>query len=119
MFYIVTSIIFFTISLCFILLRKKINSKFLNNLYNKLKTFITKYYKFLIFVLFALTFFTSTYKLGEVPYGLHVDEAGMAYDAISISQYGVDRYLNKLPVYLINYGRRTKCYVYVSYCPIN
>ncbi len=119
MFYIITSIIFFIISLCLILLRNKINITFLNNLYNNLKTFANKHYKFLIFSLFMLTIFTSTYKLGEVPYGLHVDEAGMAYDAISISKYGIDRYLNKFPVYLINYGGRTKRNVYVSYGIVN
>ena len=51
-----------------------------------------------------MTVVTSVFKLGAVPYGLHVDEAGMAYDALSLSKYGVDRYLNHLPVYLINYG---------------
>lgn len=119
MFYIITSIVFFIISLYLISLRNKINNTFLDNLYNNLKTFANKYYKFLIFLLFMLTIFTSTFKLGEVPYGLHVDEAGMAYDAISISKYGVDRYLNKFPVYLINYGGRTKCNVYVPYSTIN
>ena len=42
--------------------------------------------------------------LNEVPFGLHVDEAGMAYDAFSFANWGVDRYLNSYPVYLINYG---------------
>ena len=48
--------------------------------------------------------FTRLFLLNEVPYGLHVDEAGMAYDAYSLAHFGVDRYLNSFPVYLINFG---------------
>lgn len=47
---------------------------------------------------------TRLYKLTEVPFGLHVDEAGMAYDAWSLANFGIDRYLNKFPVYFINFG---------------
>ena len=39
-----------------------------------------------------------------MPNGLHVDEAGMAFDALSLITNGTDRYLNNLPVYLINFG---------------
>lgn len=42
--------------------------------------------------------------LMELPAGYHVDEAGMAYDAWCLSQYGVDRYLKSWPVYLTNFG---------------
>lgn len=42
--------------------------------------------------------------LMELPAGLHIDEAGMAYDAWCLSQYGVDRYLKSWPVYLTNFG---------------
>lgn len=82
----------------------KENNTFFNNLYEKVKFYANKYYKILILILFILTIFTSVFKLGAVPAGLHVDEAGMAYDALSLSKYGVDRYLNHFPVYLINYG---------------
>ena len=119
MLYIITSIIFFIAILCLILFREKINYGFLNNLYDKLKVFTNKYYKVIVFILFIFTAFTSVFKLGEVPYGLHVDEAGMAYDAISILKYNVDRYLNKFPIYLINYGGRSECNVRISYSIIN
>ena len=33
-----------------------------------------------------------------------MDEAGMAYDAWCLANYGVDRYLKPFPVYLTNYG---------------
>lgn len=52
---------------------------------------------------FALLFLL-TYKLGSVPNGLHVDEAGLAYDAISLAKHGVDRYLYDFPAYFINFG---------------
>ena len=48
--------------------------------------------------------FTRLFLLNDVPYGLHVDEAGMAYDAYSLAHFGVDRYLNSYPIYLINFG---------------
>lgn len=44
------------------------------------------------------------WRLDTLPFGLHLDEAGMAYDAWCLSQYGVDRYQTSWPVYLYNYG---------------
>ena len=61
-------------------------------------------YNTIVIVLFIITIFTTLYKIGEVPAGIHVDEAGMAYDAWSIANHGVDRYLYNFPVYFINYG---------------
>ena len=72
-------------------------------------------FNFAIAFLFLLAVFTSVYKLGEVPYGLHVDEAGMAYDALSLAKYGVDRYLNPYPVYFINFGGgQSAMYTYLA-----
>lgn len=48
--------------------------------------------------------FTRIWKLATLPLGIHIDEAGMAYDAWCLSQYGVDRYLKPWPVYLTNFG---------------
>lgn len=56
------------------------------------------------FFMGLLAVFMHFYKLGSVPYGLHIDEAGMAYDAFCLANYSVDRYLNHLPVYLTNFG---------------
>lgn len=108
MVYTIFNIIFVVISLVIILIgilwKKKEENEKSKDIYDKIKEFFNKYYKLLIVILFLLTMFTSLYKIGEVPYGMHVDEAGMAYDAYSLSEYGVDRYLNKFPVYLTNYG---------------
>lgn len=48
--------------------------------------------------------FVLTFKLGAVPAGLHVDEAGMAYDALALAEQGTDRFGYHNPVYLINFG---------------
>ena len=65
-----------------------------------------------IFLLFAIILL---YKIGLIPQGLHVDEAGMAFDAISIITNGTDRYLNQLPVYLVNFGGgHSSLYAYLT-----
>ena len=68
---------------------------------SKMIKLISKYNIVLLIIGFL---FTRLFLLNEVLYGLHVDEAGMAYDAFSLANWGVDRYLNSYPVYLINYG---------------
>lgn len=62
------------------------------------------YYSITAAFLFLLFAFLLLHKVTEIPTPWHVDEAGMAYDALSISEYGVDRYLYKDPVYFINFG---------------
>ena len=54
--------------------------------------------------LFLIFLITRLWRIDIIPFGLHYDEAGMAYDAWCLSQYGVDRYLNSWPLYLTNYG---------------
>lgn len=65
---------------------------------------INKHYKKILLVFLLLIFITRIYKFGEIPNFIGVDEAGAAYDAYCLSEYGVDRYLNSFPVYLINFG---------------
>ncbi len=69
-----------------------------------------------IFVAICIIFaFILLYKLGIIPAGLHVDEAGMTYDAMSLASNGTDRYLNKFPVYFINYGGgQSALYTYIT-----
>lgn len=101
------NILFLFFALAIILLSK---SQFQNNGYNEVTSskicldVSTKGFALVVVVLYFVTLFTSVFKFGEVPYGLNVDEAGMAYDAISIVNYGVDRYLKPYPVYFINFG---------------
>lgn len=54
--------------------------------------------------IFAVFCVTRLWKLAGLPYGIHIDEAGMGYDAWCLAHYGVDRYLKSWPVYLVNYG---------------
>ncbi len=54
--------------------------------------------------IFLIALFLRIYKLGILPYGIHIDEAGMGYDAYSIAHWGLDRYYKFYPVYFLNYG---------------
>ena len=62
------------------------------------------YYYLILFTLFFAFAFLLFYKISEIPAPYHVDEAGMAYDALSLAKYHCDRFLYKFPVYFINYG---------------
>ena len=55
-------------------------------------------------VLFGLLLFSRIYKLDELQQGLAIDEVGSAYDAFSLSHYGVDRWEKSWPVYPNNHG---------------
>lgn len=119
MFYIIINILFVIITTVLVLRMNICNvenkSKILIKICDKTENFINNNFKLLTVTLFLLTIFTSLYKLGNIPYGMHVDEAGMAYDAYSIAKYGVDRYLNNYPIYLINYGGgQSAMYAYVA-----
>lgn len=77
--------------------------------------FINKHYKKILLVFLLLIFITRIYKFGEIPNFIGVDEAGAAYDAYCLSKYGVDRYLNSFPLYLINFGgRQSALYAYAT-----
>lgn len=67
---------------------------------NKKKT-INRFIFAGIILLFAIT---RLWKLNLLPYGLHYDEAGMAYDAWCLANYGTDRFLKSWPVYLNAFG---------------
>ncbi len=55
-------------------------------------------------VLFVLLLISRIYKLNELQQGLAIDEVGSAYDAWSLSHYGVDRWEKSWPVYPNNHG---------------
>ncbi len=66
-------------------------------------------------VIGAVFVFTRLFLLTSVPRGLHVDEAGMAYDAFCLANYGTDRYMTYHPVYLTNYGSgQSALYAYLA-----
>lgn len=74
-----------------------------------------KYVEYLLLAIFVFVMgFMHLYRLTMVPYGLNVDEAGAAYDALCITRYGVDRYLNSWPVYFVNFGDgQNALYIYM------
>lgn len=71
---------------------------------NWLDNFINSHYKIILAIFLVLVFITRIYKFGETPSFIQVDEAGAAYDAYCLAEYGIDRYQNSYPLYLINYG---------------
>lgn len=74
-----------------------------------------KYLYWICTCLIFLTFLvTRLWNLMTIPFGLHVDEASMAYSAWSLANFGVDRYLKSWPVYLINFdGGQSVLYCYL------
>lgn len=76
---------------------------------------IKKYGKYVWLIIILVSIANFIFRLSKVPQGLHVDEAGAMYDAICLSQYGVDRYLYKMPIYLINFGGgQSALYAYLA-----
>lgn len=68
----------------------------------------------LFLILIVLFGITRLWKLTILPYGMHIDEASMTYTAWSLSEYGVDRYLNPWPVYFSNFDSgQSAMYVYL------
>lgn len=80
-----------------------------------IKFIINNKAKLIFLIILAIAIFTRLYKISEIPHGVNVDEAGMAYDAYCLANYGTDRYLNHNPVYLINFGGgQSAMYAYVA-----
>lgn len=81
--------------------------------------FIKKHkYKILYFIALGATLFTwfrmHTFMISIVPWGVHLDEAALGYNAYCIANYGVDRYLNHMPVYIANFeGGQSAMYTYL------
>lgn len=65
---------------------------------------LSKMYWLALAFCFGLAVFVRLYQIDSVPNGIHIDEAGMAYDAWSLAHYGVDRFQMPYPVYFTNFG---------------
>ena len=58
--------------------------------------------------------FFRFFKLSGLPKGVYVDEPPLMYNAYCLANYGVDRYLHKLPIYPQNwYGGQSPLYTYL------
>lgn len=71
---------------------------------NRIADYIEKNYQIFFVLIILIAFVINIYQIGKVPNTVNCDEAGMAYDAYAIANYGVDRFLNRFPVYFINFG---------------
>ena len=65
-------------------------------------------------LIFLLALFLRVYRLNDLPYGIHMDEAGMGYDAYSLANWGLDRYYKFYPIYFINFGGAPKRSVWIE-----
>lgn len=85
---------------------------------NKIDIFCNKHYKKIWIIFVVILFITVIYKFGDIPTYIGVDEAGMAYDALNIAEYGTDRYMNSYPLYLTNFGtgQSSLCAYLVALC---
>lgn len=82
----------------------------------KIKEKILSKKELIIFILIMIiAIFSRGYKLNSIPVGIHVDEAGMAYDAFCLATNGTDRWLNSFPAYLENFGGgQSALYAYIA-----
>lgn len=81
----------------------------------KVLTFLYKHY-FLIglSVILCAAFLSRILFLTSIPNVIHTDEAALGYNAWSIVHFGVDRYLNEMPVYPQNFnGGQSPLYTYL------
>ncbi|MDE6925497.1 MAG: glycosyltransferase family 39 protein [Acetatifactor sp.] len=70
-------------------------------------------YKIAIMAILAFALFLRVFRLTQLPDALHFDEASVGYNAWCLAHYGVDRYLNKMPVYVQNLsGGQSPLYTY-------
>ena len=58
----------------------------------------------IFFILLTTAIISRTFRLDNLMNAYNCDELGTGYDAFCIANYGVDRYLNKFPIYFNNFG---------------
>lgn len=72
------------------------------------------WYSAALLLLFLIAVFLRVYRLESLPDVLHIDEAGLGYNAWCLAHYGTDRYLNVRPFYPQNfYGGQSPLYTYL------
>lgn len=70
----------------------------------KVMTFLQKnYYPIGLGISLTIALLLRVLYLADIPNILHIDEAGLGYNAWCLVHYGVDRYLNEMPIYPQNY----------------
>lgn len=84
-----------------------------------MKSLNKRYENWIMLSFLSLLFLaTRLFRLKVVPFGahvMHIDEIGAAYDAFCISNFGVDQYLYKFPVYFKCFGEgQNALYTYLA-----
>lgn len=75
----------------------------------------THFYRLGLLSIFLLALLLRVYRLAEVPDALYADEAALGYNAWCLAHYGVDRYLNIIPIYPQNFdGGQSPLYTYCT-----
>lgn len=64
-------------------------------------------------LIFLLALFLRVYRLNDLPYGIHMDEAGMGYDAYSLANWGIRQILQILSGIFYKFRRGTKRSVWI------
>ena len=70
----------------------------------KINEIIESKYKIIVIAILLIGIILRFVAIDKIPIGINVDEAGIAYDAYCIANYGTDRFSNPYPIYMINYG---------------
>ncbi len=93
---------------------KNMLKKMISLFSKKLIAFVSKNYKIIFGGIVGLFFLTRLCLLDSIPFGIHIDEASVGYNAFSIAKYGVDRYLNSYPLYFLNFSNgQSAMYTYL------
>lgn len=73
----------------------------------------------LVFLIFLVSLFTLTFKLGLIPNGIYVDEGVSGYNAYSILKTGKDEYGKDFPIAFRFFGSYSPpLYVYLTVIPV-
>ncbi len=83
-----------------------------------LKKFVSRTY-LILFAIFLLSLFLRFYQLGSVPFGFHIDEASLGYNAYSLLQTGRDENNHLFPLYIDMFGdNRPSGYHIIDIVPV-
>lgn len=72
-------------------------------------------YYFILGLMFLCTILLRVYKLAQLPDILHIDEAGLGYNAWCLAHYGTDRYLNVYILFTRKISKAVKA-LYIPTC---
>ncbi|NLG03622.1 MAG: glycosyltransferase family 39 protein [Clostridia bacterium] len=103
------------ITICSYTKNKSEKESRLHQLLIKSSALLEQYLIVVLFLIFAVFLCSRLLLLGKLPMGIHVDEVGMAYDAKSLIENGMDRHHVRMPVYLQNFGGgQSALYAYLT-----